>query len=129
MKSEIGLKIKESSDSKLFRILTVVSDFFFVSRHAVSNVTPFFVFSYLSIFSWSSSGSSGSGGKLHHDITSKQGLTGLYNSGVVSVEHVTRPLGGPGGSVGIKHSGVVVTTGNGDRWLVHKGPGYGDSSK
>jgi len=23
----------------------------------------------------------------------------------------------------------VVTTENGDRWLVHKGPGYGDSSK
>ncbi|XP_015774290.1 PREDICTED: uncharacterized protein LOC107352473 isoform X2 [Acropora digitifera] len=64
--------------------------------------------------------------KLPHDITSKQGLTDLYNSGVVSVEHVTRPLGG---SVGIKHSGVVLTTSSGDRWLVHKGSGYGDSSQ
>lgn len=77
----------------------------------------------------SSSNSSGSGGKPPHDITSKHGITGLYNSGVVSVEHMTRPLGGSGGSVGFKHSGVVVTTNSGDRWLVHKGSGYGESSQ
>jgi len=41
---------------------------------------------------------------------------------------VTRPLGGSGGSLGVKHSGVVVTTTSGDRWLVHKGSGYGESS-
>ena len=76
----------------------------------------------------SSSSSSSSSGRRPHDITSKQGLTQLYNSGVASVEHVTRPLGGSGGSVDIKHSGVVVTTNSGDRWLVHKGSGYGDSS-
>lgn len=75
------------------------------------------------------SSSSGSGGNFPHDITSKQGLTDLYNSGVTKVEHVTRPLGGSGGSLGVKHSGVVVTTDNGDRWLVHKGSGYGDSSE
>jgi hypothetical protein len=27
---------------------------------------------------------------------------------------------------GFQHSGVVVTTGS-DRWLVHKGKGYGES--
>ncbi|XP_078384560.1 uncharacterized protein LOC144666977 isoform X2 [Oculina patagonica] len=77
----------------------------------------------------SSSSGSSSGGRRPHDITSKQGLTGLYNSGVASVEHVTRPLGGSGGSLGIEHSGVVVTTNSGDRWLVHKGKGYGDSGQ
>lgn len=82
---------------------------------------------YISLPSFSSS--SGSGGNFPHDITSKQGLTDLYNSGVTKVERVTRPLGGSGGSIGVKHSGVVVTTDNGDRWLVHKGSGYGDSSK
>lgn len=78
---------------------------------------------------FSSSFSSQSDNRRPHDITSKRGLTGLYNSRVDSVEHVTRPLGGSAGSFGVKHSGVVVTTENGDRWLVHKGPGYGDSSK
>ncbi|KAK2566528.1 hypothetical protein P5673_009148, partial [Acropora cervicornis] len=52
--------------------------------------------------------------KLPHDVTSKQGLTDLYNSGVVSVEHVTRPLGGSGGSLGIEHSGVVLTSSSGE---------------
>lgn len=79
------------------------------------------------IFS-SFSSSSGAGSSLPHDITSQQGLTSLYNSGVTSVEHVTRPLGGSGGAIGIQHSGAVVTTNSGDRWLVHKGSGYGDSS-
>ena len=78
-------------------------------------------------FSSFSSGS-GAGDGLPHDITSRQGLTSLYDSGVTSVEHVTRPLGGSGGAIGIQHSGVVVTTNSGDRWLVHKGSGYGDSS-
>lgn len=53
----------------------------------------------------------------------------LYNSGVTKVEHVTRPIEGSGGFFGRKHSGVVVTTDSSDRWLVHKGPGYGKSSK
>ena len=44
-----------------------------------------------------------------------------------SRERVTRPLG-VADKLGLKHSGVVVTTENGDRWLVHKGKGYGDSS-
>ncbi|XP_068760223.1 uncharacterized protein [Montipora capricornis] len=77
---------------------------------------------------FSSSFSSQSDSRRPRDITSKEGLTSLYNSRVDSVEHVTRPLGGSGDSLGVKHSGVVVTTENGDRWLVHKGPGYGDSS-
>ena len=80
-------------------------------------------------FSFSSfSSGSGANGTRPHDITSRQGLTNLYNSGVSSVEHVKRPLGGSGGAIGIQHSGVVVTTNSGDRWLVHKGSGYGDSS-
>ena len=29
---------------------------------------------------------------------------------------------------GIKHTGVVATTSNGNRWLIHKGYGYGKSS-
>ena len=33
------------------------------------------------------------------------------------------------GALGGTHSGVVVATNSGDRWLVHKGKGYGDSSK
>lgn len=65
-----------------------------------------------------------------HDINSKEGLTSLYNSRVDYVEHVTRPLEGwLGWLVKDPHSGVVVTTENGDRWLVHKGKGYGDSTR
>lgn len=93
----------------------------FPSSHASYNVY------YISLPSFSSS--SGSGGNFPHDITSKQGLTDLYNSGVTKVEHVIRPIEGSGGFFGKKHSGVVVTTDSSDRWLVHKGPGYGKSSK
>ena len=85
-----------------------------------------FVFSRL--FSSSSSSRSQSDERRSHDITSQQDLTKLYNSPVESREHVSRPLGGVAGKLGLKHSGVVVTTENGDRWLVHKGKGYGDSS-
>lgn len=99
--------------------------------------SSFFGSSSGSSFGFSSSSSSGlssfsssqSGGTRPHDITSKQGLTNLYNSGVASVEHVSRPMGGVIGAMGVPHSGVVVTTDSGDRWLVHKGKGYGDSSK
>lgn len=48
---------------------------------------------------------------------------------MTKVEHVTRPLEGSGGFFGRKHSGVVVTTDSSDRWLVHKGSGYGKSSE
>ena len=33
------------------------------------------------------------------------------------------------GKIGFKHSGVVVTTKDGDKHLVHKGKGYGLSSQ
>ncbi|KAK3105291.1 hypothetical protein FSP39_021730 [Pinctada imbricata] len=39
-----------------------------------------------------------------------------------------RPLSGFLGKVGVKHNGVVATTKDGGRWLIHKGPGYGKSS-
>lgn len=102
---------------------------------SIASAAPLLYFLFLLSFPngnnagfFSSSFSSQSDNRRPHDITSKRGLTGLYNSRVDSVEHVTRPLGGSAGSFGVKHSGVVVTTENGDRWLVHKGPGYGDSS-
>ena len=79
------------------------------------------------LFSSSSSSRSQSDETRSHDITSQQDLTELYNSPVESRERVTRPLG-VADKLGLKHSGVVVTTENGDRWLVHKGKGYGDSS-
>ena len=38
-------------------------------------------------------------------------------------------MSGLAGKVGIKHSGVVVTTKDGKRHLVHKGKGYGESGQ
>ncbi|VDI48524.1 Hypothetical predicted protein [Mytilus galloprovincialis] len=58
----------------------------------------------------------------------KKGLTKLYNSKVTKVESYSRPLSGFFGKIGIKHTGVVATTKNGGKFLVHKGPGYGKSS-
>lgn len=55
-----------------------------------------FVFSRL--FSSSSSSRSQSDEIRSHDITSQQDLTKLYDSPVESREHVSRPLGGGGGS-------------------------------
>ena len=81
------------------------------------------------MMSWSSS-SSGQSGKLPHDVKTQSGLTGIYNQPVTKVEHVTRPMGSSGGSANIPfvdHHGTVVTTGAGDRHLVHKGRGYGGS--
>lgn len=69
-----------------------------------------------------------SGEKKPHDITTKGGLTTLYNMEVVQADKVKRPLGLLG-NVGVKHSGVIVTTKDGEQWLVHKGKGYGDSSE
>jgi hypothetical protein len=45
-----------------------------------------------------------------HSMKTKAELNKLFNSKVVKVERVFRPLKGIGGKVGIKHSGVVVTT-------------------
>ena len=70
-----------------------------------------------------------SGEKRPHDITTKGGLTTLYNMEVVQADKVKRPLAGLLGNVGVKHSGVIVTTKDGEQWLVHKGKGYGDSSE
>ncbi|VDI48522.1 Hypothetical predicted protein [Mytilus galloprovincialis] len=83
------------------------------------------------LFRRNKSKSSGSGGsnvkRLRHDMN-KKSLTNLYNSKVTKVESVSRPLNGFVGRFGIKHTGVVATTKNGGKFLVHKGPDYGKSS-
>nr|QAV56624.1 hic14 [Sinohyriopsis cumingii] len=71
---------------------------------------------------------------LGRDCTTQRCLTELYNSEVVYAEYYTRPLGSSGSGVSgwirrrIHHAGVVVTLTNGERWLIHKGSGYGDAS-
>lgn len=87
-----------------------------------------------------------------HDIKTKSGLNQLYNKKVVSAQAVERPLSGLNGgkigkfgvgianSFGIRtsisrkndratHSGVLVTTSDGNKYLVHKGDGYGINSQ
>ena len=56
-------------------------------------------------------------------------LRKLYNSRVVKAERYERPLASFVSNriariLGFKHSGVVVTLENGERWLVHKGSEY-----
>jgi hypothetical protein len=105
-------------------------------------ITPFLFFLY----------SDNSRKSFPHDIKTKSGLTKLYNTEVVSVQPVERPLGGfKNGKFGktavgiantfgvktsisgqkdrVTHSGVVVTTKDGGRYLVHKGNGFGKSSQ
>lgn len=41
---------------------------------------------------------------------------------------IFRPLEGFFGKIGIDHTGVVATTNDGGRYLVHKGPYYGKGS-
>ncbi|XP_061165466.1 uncharacterized protein LOC133174365 [Saccostrea echinata] len=70
------------------------------------------------------------------DCTTHSCLRRLYNSRVTWAEYWTRPLGSGWWSSRRKrsfdyhlhHAGVVVTVENGDRWLIHKGSNYGDSS-
>ncbi|XP_019864313.1 PREDICTED: uncharacterized protein LOC109593736 [Amphimedon queenslandica] len=78
---------------------------------------------------FSSTAGGASAKTFHHDIKTQSGLTGLYNQQVTKVEHVTRPMGSSAGmNVPIvHHQGAVVTTERGDRYLVHKGSGYGKS--
>jgi len=69
---------------------------------------------------------------IPHDVKTKSGLNKIYNQKVTKVEHVTRPMGSSGGSAKIPfvhHHGTVVTTSSGERYLVHKGDGYGRSSQ
>ncbi|XP_028390697.1 uncharacterized protein LOC114515608 isoform X2 [Dendronephthya gigantea] len=89
---------------------------------------------------------------IPHDIKTKSGLTKLFNKKVVSVQPVEQPLGalnngkiGKGfvklaNKMGIKtsisgqksratHSGVVVTTSDKKKYLVHKGKKFGKSSQ
>ena len=80
---------------------------------------------------WSRS-STRSGKQFSHDVKTKSGTTKIYNQKVTKVEHVTRPMGSSGGSAKIPfvhHHGTVVTTNTGNRYLVHKGDGYGKSSQ
>ncbi|CAC5407028.1 unnamed protein product [Mytilus coruscus] len=58
----------------------------------------------------------------------KKGLTKLYNSEVTKVESYSRPLTGILGKIGVPHTGVVATTKDGGKFLVHKGRDYGKSS-
>ncbi|CAH1801885.1 unnamed protein product [Owenia fusiformis] len=76
---------------------------------------------------WLFSGSSGSrsSSSSRGRTSSTSGMTRLYNSRVTHVDRVSRPLSGFLGRVGVRHSGVVVTTEDGGRHLVHKGAGYG----
>ncbi|XP_028513972.1 uncharacterized protein LOC114574292, partial [Exaiptasia diaphana] len=67
--------------------------------------------------------------KFPHSIKTKKGLRKLYNSKVVNVQRFKRPLKGFLGYLGIKHSGVVVTTQSGKKYLIHKGKDYGISSQ
>ena len=90
--------------------------------------------------------------RLPHDIKTKSGLTKLYNKKVVSVQSIERPLAGLNkgkiGKLGVNlanilgiktsisgqknratHSGVVVTTADGKKYLIHKGKNYGKSSQ
>ena len=83
-----------------------------------------------------------------HDIKTKSGLTKLFNKKVVSVQSVERPLGSlNNGNIGkdlvsklneynvktsisglkdrATHSGVIVTTKDGGKYLVHKGKTFG----
>ena len=79
------------------------------------------------MMSWSSSTG---GGQLPHDVKTQGGLTSIYNQRVTQVEHVERPMGSSGGSANVpfvNHHGVVATTETGDRYLIHKGSGYGGS--
>ncbi|XP_048452248.1 uncharacterized protein LOC125483011 [Rhincodon typus] len=72
--------------------------------------------------------SSGGDHSFPHDITSQSELTRLFNTPVTTAERVTRPLK-YFGWLGLKHSGVRVTTDDGHQWLIHKGDGYGISSQ
>ena len=76
---------------------------------------------------WIRTSRSGSSRRFSYDLN-KKGTTNLYNSKVTKVESYSRPLNSWVGNLGIKHTGVVATTSNGHRWLIHKGNGYGKSS-
>lgn len=84
------------------------------------------------LFRSSSSSSGGGSSRRTHsfDIGRRSELTRLYNQPVRRVTHVERPLDGLSTMVGpIRHSGVVVDTQDGRRFLVHKGKNYGRSSE
>ena len=70
----------------------------------------------------SSRGGGGSSRRTHSfDIGRQSELTRLYNQPVRRVTHVERPLTGLSTMVGpIRHSGAVVDTQDGRRFLVHK---------
>ncbi|GCC24493.1 hypothetical protein chiPu_0002894 [Chiloscyllium punctatum] len=70
--------------------------------------------------------SSSGGGTFSHDVTSQSELTRLYNTPVVKIELIKRPLRGV---PLIPHAGVRVTTDDGHQWLIHKGNGFGISSQ
>lgn len=80
--------------------------------------------------------SSGGDRSFPHDITSRSGLTALFNQPVIRAERVRRPKGSgttisnnPLVRYATTHSGVRVTTEDGRQWLIHKGSGYGRSSE
>jgi len=94
------------------------------------------------LFSSSGSGSSRNTGHIRvgpNDKQSQSALTQLYNRPVTKLERYERPLEGGTredmtrgfGSLNLnyKHEGVVATLDNGERYLVHKGDGFGKKSQ
>lgn len=78
---------------------------------------------------WGSSSKSskdGSGSVQNYDMTSSQ-LNDLYNNRrVTSIQSFERPLSSDTKNSSVfHHKGVVATMDNGDRYLVHKGSGFG----
>ncbi|CAF3777066.1 unnamed protein product [Rotaria sp. Silwood1] len=69
----------------------------------------------------------------------QQGLNSLYNQRITSLQEYRRPLeikpiggfdvAGKLNQWGINHRGQVATLENGERFLVHKGPGFGHNSQ
>ncbi|KAK2157608.1 hypothetical protein LSH36_188g07071 [Paralvinella palmiformis] len=81
-------------------------------------------------FRSSSSSSNHDDDNFPHDINTKSDLTVLYNKRVIWVDNYKRPLGSFTWMWGrFYHAGVVVTTADGDKWLIHKGDSFGKSSQ
>ena len=73
-----------------------------------------------------------------HDVATKSELTAIYNQPVVEMQHWQRPLEGwpecstkisLGENHTVAHSGMMITTATGDKYLVHKGGNFGISSQ
>uniref|UniRef100_A0A8C4SYA7 Uncharacterized protein n=1 Tax=Erpetoichthys calabaricus TaxID=27687 RepID=A0A8C4SYA7_ERPCA len=68
-------------------------------------------------------------GNFSFDISTKSGLTALYNTPVYEADRVQRAMGGMPEIGPLSHTGVRVTLKDGSQWLIHKGPRFGKSSE